>query len=242
MIIKQHFYKITIKFLSGDAWEIGLPQLSITPLVLLQYLRNNSSDIASVIDRWDLEDLFKMLPLKVCPHCYLRNKCHKYVEISTSSLAYIKIVKRGIVSGTCLDPLLSLDRQGVNEGDTLFLMPDFPYCSQSYEYYLNYLGRNDVARRWATYKIKLLDMDVFEIYVAPEIYSPSYLINRLKNDGIIHDSLLLNDIKNHSKSQFCVKLKSGRVIPAETDVPYSELGFIDGDIIEIVISDHWDKV
>lgn len=231
MIIKQHFYKITIKCMDGAAWDIELPSLSITSLDLVQYLVNSNP----FLEKDWYEDFSKMLPLKVCPHCYLRNKCHKYVAISISSLAYFGMLKDGIA----LDPLLSLYIQGVNEGDILFLIPLFPYCSQSYDYYLK-MGA--VPQRWATYKIKLLDIDVFEIYTKPEIYSPSYLINRLKNDGIIHDSLLLNGTKNHSKSQFCVKLKSGRVIPAETDVPYSELGFIDGDIIEIVISDHWDMV
>lgn len=229
MKIKQHFYQITIRCLDGTAWDIELQSLSITPLDLLQYLSN--SNIFKDYDR----DFTKELTLKVCPHCYLRNKCKKYMAISTSSLAYYWHIAKDII----LDPLIKLDKQGVNEGDTLHLITSSPFCSQSYEYYLKECIQDG---RFATYKVKLLDIDVFEIYAAPEIYSPSYLINRLKNDGIIHDSLLLNDIKNHSKSQFCVKLKSGRVIPAETDVPYSELGFIDGDIIEIVISDHWDMV
>lgn len=224
MKIKRHFYKLSIiRSWDGSVWEIELLSLSITPIVLIQYIYK------------ELElEVFpdsKRIPLDVCPHCYLRKKCQKYIAISQSPLAYI-----GIVKDVVLNPLHKLDRQGVKEGDTLKLIVRFPYCSQSYAYYLK-----EGSIRFATYKVNLLDIDVFEIYVAPEIYCPSGLIYLLKRDGIICDSLLINT-KNHGQSQFCIKLKNGRVISAETDIPYSELGFTDGDTIELMISDNWDIV
>lgn len=176
---------------------------------------------------------FKRLPLEVCPHCYLRKKCQKYTAIRQSPLACLNLVKDG-----CLSPLLNLNRQGVKEGDTLRLIFRFPYCTQSYAYFHKELSSQG-GLRFATYKVNLLDIDVFEIYVHPEIQRPSELIYLLKSEGIIYDNQLINT-KNHCQSRFCIKMKNGRVIPAETDIPYSLLGFADGDTIDLVISDNWE--
>lgn len=234
MKIKRHFYKLSIiKSWDGSRWEIELLSLSITPIVLILYIYEE-------LELGDVDvnlPFFKRLPLEVCPHCYLRKKCQKYTAIRQSPHACCFSTIKDVV----LNPLLKLDRQGVKEGDTLRLAVRFPYCSQSYDYYLKELSLQDGGRRFVTCKVKLLDIDVFEIYVDPGVYCPSWLINRLKSDGVISDNLL-NNTKYHSRCRFCMKLKNGRVIPAETDIPYSELGFADDDTIEIIISDNWGTV
>lgn len=224
MKIKRHFYKLSIiKSWDGSGWEIELLSLSITPIVLIQYIYEE-------LELGDVDvnlPFFKRLPLEVCPHCYLRKKCQKYTAIRQSPHACFDTIKDVV-----LNPLLKLDRQGVKEGDTLRLAVRFPYCSQSYAYFLKQYGDRHV-----TYKVNLLDIDLFNIYVVPEIACPSELIYLLKSDGIIDDNLLFNT-KNQTQSRFSIKQKNGRIIPAETNIPYSELGFADGDTIEIIISDN----